>query len=296
MTVDLAYEVHGPDAAPVLLLIAGLGAQRGWWPPAFVGRLAATHRVVRRDNRDVGRSPWMDHLDKPSVTMAAWGAGQMVPPPYSLREMAADVIALLDRLGVDRAHVLGASMGGMIAQHLAFGWPERVATLTSMMSTTGAPDVPPGDPQVLAVLTASAPIDDLDAFLDAGAAGARASAGPHFDEADARRRNRAYWDGGLNPDASGRHILAVLADGDRTERLAAITAPTLVIHGQLDPMIRVEGGRATAAAIAGAQLLELPEIGHELPAAMHVRVADAVLAHTGVVHRAVTHRGVADAV
>ncbi len=282
--VELDHELHGDPEAPAMVLIAGLGAHRSWWPPALVERLATEHRVILMDNRDVGRSPWLDHLGLAGAALEAWARGEPPPPPYSLHDMASDVVQLLDRLEVERAHVVGASLGGMIAQHLAFSWPQRTTTLTSIMSTTGGAGLPPGQPEVLAALTAPTPMHSEEAFVAAGVAGARlSSSSPHFDEQDAIRRNRAYWAHGVNPAGSGRQLLAVLADGDRTQRLATVTAPTLVLHGTLDPMIHVEAGRATADAVPGASFVPLTDVGHELPRAVHDDVATTLHAHTATV-------------
>lgn len=278
--VRLDFDEHGPDDGPVLVLLAGLGAQRHWWPPGLVALLAEEHRVVVPDNRDVGGSPRMDHLGLAGAGLEALQRGERVDPPYALADMAGDVIGLLDDLEVDRAHVVGASMGGMVAQHVALGWPDRVASLTTMMSTTGGADIPAGDPEVLAMLLDEPPTDSEDAYVEASVAASRMSANSHlFDEEDARRRHRLSYRAGLNPAASGRQLLAVLVDGDRTERLAGLDVPTLVIHGEVDPMLRVEAGHATAAAIPGAQLLVLPDVGHELPRAVHREVADAIASH-----------------
>lgn len=285
--VVLDHDLHGPPDAPVLLLVAGLGTQRHWWPPGLLALLAEDHRLVVPDNRDVGGSPRMDHLGRAGAKLTALGRGESVEPPYTLRDMAADLVATLDHLEVERAHVVGASMGGMIAQHMALGWPDRTASLTSIMSTTGGPDIPSGDPAVLASLLEAAPTHSEDAYVEAATAASKASANSHrFDEEDARRRHRLSYRSGLNPDASGRHLLATLLDGDRTARLQQLEVPTLVIHGEVDPMLRVEAGHATATAIRGAELLVLPDVGHELPRAVHREVADAIAAHTGRVEAA----------
>ena len=278
--VVLDHDLHGPADGPVLVLLAGLGTQRHWWPPGLLDLLAAEHRLVVPDNRDVGRSPWMDHLGPAGPRIAALGEGRSVEPLYTLADMAGDVVATLDHLGIPEAHVVGASMGGMIAQHVAMGWPGRTTSLTSIMSTTGGPDVPSGDPAVLGSLLESAPTTSEEAYVEAATASSRLSANsPLFDEEDARRRHRLSYRTGLNPRASGRHLLAAMLDGDRTERLQRLEVPTLVVHGEVDPMLHVEGGRATAAAIPGAELLILPDVGHELPRAVHERVAAAIAAH-----------------
>ncbi len=280
----LDHDLYGPDDAPVLVLLAGLGTQRHWWPPGLVALLADAHRVVLPDNRDVGGSPRLDHLGPASEVLRRLEQGEPVAPPYALRDMAADVVATLDHLDVAAAHVVGASMGGMIAQHVALGWPERTASLTSIMSSTGAPDLPPGDPDVLASLLEQAPTHSEDAYVEAATASSRMSSNsPLFDEEDARRRHRLSYRAGLNPEASGRHLLAAMLDGDRTPLLQALAVPTLVIHGEVDPMLRVEAGVATAEAVPGAELLVLPDVGHELPRAVHRQVADAIAGHVAKV-------------
>lgn len=282
--VLLDFDEHGPndgaEDAPVLVLLAGLGAQRHWWPPGLVALLAEEHRVVLPDNRDVGGSPRMDHLGLAGAGLEALQRGEQLEPPYTLADMAGDVIALLDHLEVDRAHVVGASMGGMVAQHAALAWPDRIVSLTTIMSTTGGADIPAGDPEVLAMLLDTPPTHSEDAYVEASVAASRMSANsPLFDEEDARRRHRLSYRAGLNPAASGRQLLATLLDGDRTDRLAGLDVPTLVIHGEVDPMLHVEAAHATAAAIPGAQLLVLPDVGHELPRAIHREVADAIARH-----------------
>ena len=278
--VVLDHDLHGPADAPVVVLLAGLGAQRHWWPPGLVDLLAAEHRLVLPDNRDVGRSPRMDHLGPAGARLSALEQGEEVEPLYGLADMAADVVATLDHLEVAGAHVVGASMGGMVAQHVALGWPERTRSLTSIMSTTGGPDVPPGDPEVLGSLLERPPTHSEEAYVEAATASSRRTANSHlFDEEDARRRHRLSYRSGLNPDASSRQLLATVLDGDRTERLQRLDVPTLVIHGEVDPMLRVEAGRATAAAIPGAELLVLPDVGHELPRVVHAQVASAISAH-----------------
>lgn len=280
-TVTLVHDLHGDPADPTILLVHGLGAMGAWWPPDLVAGLADTHHVVVPDLRDSGRSPSMDALGTAEEVFAAWAAGRVPTPPYSLRDVAADVVALLDDLRLDEVHVVGASMGGMVAQHLAIEWPARVASLTSIMSTTGAPDLPAGRPEVLATLRDSVPLDDEESFVAASLEVARRSSfSPLFDADEAERRYRAYWAvGPRGGEGSDRQLAAVLADGDRTQRLASVVAPTLVLHGTHDPLIPVDAGRATAAAVPGASLVELPEVGHELPGVVQGRVVDLVADH-----------------
>jgi pimeloyl-ACP methyl ester carboxylesterase len=271
--VDLA----GPDGGEVVLLIAGLGQHRTDWPPEVVAALHdAGYRTVRADNRDAGRATV---LDIPLDQLPRGGDGWPVPP-YDLARLATDQVEVLDHLGVDRAHVLGVSMGGMIAQHVALGHPGRVATLTSVMSTTGARSV--GGPSAAAkpVLSTVAPTDDLDAYVEhvVWTQGLTGTPG-HVEEYRAAARARVKWARGLAAVGTARQLLAIRSDGDRTGRLGAVTAPTLVLHGDADPLIHVSGGEATAAAIPGARLEVVPGWGHDLPRSYHDRLVPLVLDH-----------------
>lgn len=262
--VVLDVAVDGPDA-PVgtIVLIEGLGMQRTEWP---VGLLAGLHdggyRTVTLDNRDAGRSTVVPGL----VQDLPRGTDGWPMPPYGLDDMAADVAAVLDALGILEAHVVGRSMGAMIAQHLALACPERVTSLVSLMSTTGARDVGRVHEAARWVLTTMPPVDDLDAFLDYELARVEAIGSPgHVDLDVARARAEAAWDRGVHPQGTARQLLAIRADGDRTTRLSEISAPTLVLHGDRDPLIDVSGGKATARAIAGARFEPIEGMGHDLP-------------------------------
>ena len=283
-TVPLAHSLHGAPDAPAMVLLHGLGSMSVWWPPAVVDLLAETFHVVLPDLRDSGSSPSMDHLGDAGEAFEVWAAGGQPTPMYTLGDMADDVVALLDDLAIDAAHVVGASMGGMVAQHLAFSHPDRVVTLTSVMSTTGAPDLPAGDPEVLASLQEVTPVDDEETFIAASLDSARRnSRSPLFDEVEAERRYRAYWAVGPNGAGTARQLVAIVADGDRTERLGTVRAPTLVLHGGADPLLRVEAGRATAEAVPDARFVELDRVGHELPRVVHEQVAGAIADHASQV-------------
>jgi pimeloyl-ACP methyl ester carboxylesterase len=193
--------------------------------------------------------------------------------------MAADGIALLDHLEVQRAHVVGLSMGGMIGQVMAIEHPDRLISLTSMMSTTGAGDVGQANPQASGLLTRGIP-SERSAAIDATVAGARITWGPHFfDEERARARATAAYDRDFYPEGSGRQMAAILACGDRTKSLQSVEVPTLVIHGDADPLIDVSGGYATAAAIPGADLLVVDRMGHDIPPERFEIVRDAIISH-----------------
>ena len=263
--VELAYEAFGAPADPPVLLIMGLGTQMIAWPDEFCARLAADGRfVVRFDNRDAGRSTHLHDAPEPDVRAAF--AGDTSSASYTLSDMAADGVGLLDALGLDGAHVVGASMGGMIAQALAIEHPSRVRSLTSIMSTTGDRWVGGPTEAALGVLLAPPPRSREDA-VERAVAAQRVIGSPGFalDEAAIRERAGLAYDRGYDAKGVARQLLAVLASPDRTPRLGGVRVPTLVLHGAEDPLVDVSGGRATAAAIAGAELVVIPGMGHDLP-------------------------------
>lgn len=267
--VEINYEEHGsPDGEPVLLVM-GLGAQLVTWPVSFVQALAGTgRRVVAFDNRDIGLSsrvaapaPGIGGLARALV------AGPKVKSPYSLADMADDAAGLLDHLEIDRAHVIGVSMGGMISQELAIRHPERVATLTSIMSTTGGRWVGRTSPKLLPVfLRSRRGIGDPE---ETAIELARSVAGPHFRESAAREllRLQAERAGDAAAAAAGlaRQTLAVLTARDRTADLGRLMLPTLVVHGLLDRLVAPSGGAATARAIPGSRLVMYPDMAHDVP-------------------------------
>ena len=283
--ITLEYETHGDPANPPLLLIMGLGAQLTLWPIELVEALVARgYFVIRHDNRDIGLSSKFTEAGVPdmaSVVMALM-TGKQPAVPYTLSDMAADAVAVLDAAGVAKAHIVGASMGGMIAQLVAVEHPDRVLSLTSIMSTTGNPLLPPAKPEAMAALTAPmAPDADLATILTRGAMVSKAIGSPGYPADDARLRANVERDyrRSFHPTGAMRQMAAIVADGDRRARLKSVTAPTLVIHGADDPLVPVEGGRDTAAAIAGATILEVPGMGHDLPLALVETIADAIAGH-----------------
>ncbi len=281
--IEICYESFGPDEAPTCLLVMGLGAQMVVWPLGLISELLDRgFRVVRFDNRDVGLSTKSTGpVPDVAAIMAANAAGEAIEAPYSLSDMAADAIALLDHLGIDQAHIVGASLGGMISQHIAIEHPDRVASLTSIMSTTGASDVGQSDPDALVALLTPAPVE-RHASIEHNVNVTRIIAGPLFDEEVAREGARERFDRSFTPDAGPFQIAAMAVSGDRTERLGSITCPTLVVHGQQDPLVTVSGGLATAAAIPGADLMVLADMGHDLPPLYWGQIADAI---TGIARR-----------
>ena len=281
--IALYYEDHGPADGDVILLIMGLGAQMTRWPVGFIQLLTANgHRVVAYDNRDCGLSHRFDDLgpaDMPGL-YASLMKGEKPNAPYLVSDMAADAVGLLDALDIKRAHVVGASMGGMIAQMVAAEHPERVLTLTSIMSTTGNPAVPPATAEASKRLTGVAPDPkaDLEAFLDYGMASAKVIGSPGYPVADVEQRAQllADYQRAFYPVGVSRQMAAIVASGDRRKALATITAPTVVIHGADDPLVQVQGGEDTAATIPGAELHIIPGMGHNLPRGLWKSVADLI--------------------
>jgi pimeloyl-ACP methyl ester carboxylesterase len=282
--IELEYDTRGDPAAPPLLLVMGLGAQMTAWDDELCDRFAAAgFFVIRFDNRDVGLSTKIE-VDGFDVLAAIGTAlsGGTPDAPYLLTDMADDAFALLDHLGVERAHVVGASMGGMIAQTMAVTRPERVATLTSIMSTTGDPAVGTATPEALALLLTRPPTE-RDEYVANAVSSARLLHGPvlPFDEERAATRAAGFYDRCFHPAGVGRQLVAILASGDRTPHLAACEVPTLVIHGDADPLVDHSGGVATAEAVPGAELLTIEGMGHDLPLERWDDVVKAVVDHTG---------------
>lgn len=283
--VELEYETFGRADDPALLLVMGLGAQMILWHEEFCDALAARGlHVVRFDNRDVGRSTWLDEAGAPDVlaAMAAATQRQPVRSAYLLRDMAADAAGLLDALDIDAAHVAGASMGGMIAQTLAIEHPARVRTLTSIMSTTSHPDLPPATPEAMAVLLTPAPTE-REAAIERSVEVWRTIGSPGFpvDENEVRAQAARAFGRGVNPAGVARQLVAILASGHRREALGDVRAPTLVIHGSDDPLIPDAAGRDTAASVPGAELLLIEGMGHDLPRALWPELVDAIAKHAG---------------
>ena len=277
--IQLHYDVTGPETGEPLLLIMGFTAQMTAWSDGFLQALAERgFRAIRFDNRDCGLSSKTEGPPPlaPALLMRAQ-AGEDISAevPYTLTDMARDALTVLDHLGIDRAHIVGASMGGMIAQELAIHFPERVRSLTSIMSSTGDTEVGGAKPGVMEAMMTPAP-EDRDAVIARSMDIGRMVAGPLWDEGEALARAQAAYDRSFHPIGAVFQIAAIAASGNRTEKLRSVSVPTLVIHGRADPLIEMSGGVATAAAIPGADLLILGHMGHNLPPLYWDQVADSI--------------------
>ncbi|HEX2632279.1 MAG TPA: alpha/beta hydrolase [Bradyrhizobium sp.] len=281
--IDICYEIFGDPNAEPMLLIMGLGAQMIHWDDDFCRQLAARgFRVIRFDNRDIGKSSKLSGGKRltPLELLKMRFLKIPVAAPYKIRDMAEDVVGLMDALHVKSAHLVGASMGGMIAQEVAILFPQRVRSLTSIMSTTGDPKVPPPSREASALLMAPPPATKEEYFERFAQTWKvlRVGSFPEDEALDRSRAERTY-ERGLNPAGVGRQLRAILASGSRKERLASVKVPTLVIHGTVDPLVRPEGGKFTAAAIPGAKLLMIEGMGHALPIPMWPQIIDAIDKH-----------------
>jgi pimeloyl-ACP methyl ester carboxylesterase len=276
--VELEYETVGDARGRPLLLVQGLGAQLTSVEDGLCQELAGRgFLVIRYDNRDAGLSTWFDDA-RPVDLAAVWG-GDHASLAYTLEDMADDAVGVLDAAGVEAAHLAGISLGGMIAQLVATRYPSRVRSLASIMSTTGNRAVGQPTGEAAKVMVAPMPRDRAG-FVEQAVANARAiSAGTAYPfDAEAVRRGAARsYDRAHHPKGVGRQFAAILAAGDRTEALGGIRVPTVVVHGELDQVIGVSGGEATAAAIPGARLLRVPGLGHELPPGFWPALADAMV-------------------
>jgi pimeloyl-ACP methyl ester carboxylesterase len=273
--IELCYEEFGDPAAPAILLIMGLATQMLAWPEDFCADLAGRgFRVIRFDNRDVGRSQRM--TGAPPTTLQLVTRSKKAAR-YSLDDMAADSVGLLDALGIDRAHIVGASMGGMIAQTVAARYPDRTLSLTSIMSNTGARLSGQPTAKVLPLFLKRPP-RGRDAYVERTVAlfGVIGSPGFDRDEAELRAMLLRAWDRGHDAAGPGRQLAAIQASPDRRRLLGGVRAPTLVIHGTADPLVRPSGGRATAKAIPGARLLLIDGMGHDLPRGVWPQVLDGI--------------------
>jgi len=280
--LELWYETLGdPDDAP-LLLVSGLGSQGITWDDDFCLALVREgFFVIRFDNRDVGLST---KIDSPELDFAGelvkGFSGEPVSAPYVLSDMAADAVGLLDHLGIESAHIVGASMGGMIVQTIAIEHPHRVRTLTSIMSTTGEAEYGTPTPEAAATLMKAPPAtreEYIDNYVDTW----RVLAGPvHFSDERFRPRAAVVYDRCYFPVGTGRQLLGILASGSRADQLRELKVPTLVIHGLIDPLVTITGGRRTAELVPGAELVEFEDMGHDVPPGLFPQIVDAIVRHT----------------
>lgn len=282
--LTIEYDTHGDPAHPPLLLVMGLGAQMTLWPIEFVKALADRgFHVIRYDNRDIGLSQKFEGEKVPGMVWHIIRKRFGFPPkvPYTLSDMAADGMGVLDALGIDKAHVVGASMGGMIAQLMAIEHGHRLLSLTSIFSTTGNAKLPQADKQAIEPLANPPESMDEDVLVAHGIKIANAIGSPGYrPDPEAQRQRvletvrRSVYPAGLH-----RQMAAIINDGDRTSRLQSVTAPTLVLHGEADPLVKVEGGHATAAAIPGAKIKTYPGWGHDLPVELVDTLASDIAEH-----------------
>jgi len=277
--VELCYELRGAPEDPVVVLIAGLGRQLIGWDDEFCHQLVARgFRVLRFDNRDAGLST---HLPGgPGFDIGAARRGGRDAVAYTLDDMADDTADLLGVLGIEDAHLVGTSMGGMIAQTVAIRHPSRVRSLCSIMSTTGADDVGRPTAEAMTVVMQRPPAE-REPYVAFELANCRiiGSRRGLVDEEWRRDRYGRFFDRGIDPAGSARQIMAMVASGDRTAALGGVTAPTLVIHGDADTLVPLDGGVATARAIPGAELVVIPDMGHEIPPPAQPQVVDAIVAN-----------------
>ncbi len=279
--VEIAYEVDGPEDGVPMLLLMGLGTQLVAWPAEIVDGLAAEgFRVVRMDNRDIGLSTRTEGPPPPrSAVLKAFVHRRYAQSDYDLSDMASDAAALLDHLDIRVAHVVGVSMGGMIAQQLTIDHPDRVLSLTSVMSNTG--NRREGSvslrllPTMAKSMTTPRPTDEEEA-VRLGVGAFRLIAGPHFDTDEVTVMVRDAVRRSVNPIGAMRQLLAILASPDRTEGLRTVRVPTLVIHGLEDPLVVPSGGIATARAVPGSRLLMFPDMGHDLPRPRRAEIVEAI--------------------
>lgn len=283
--IQIEYETFGERASPTLLLITGLGGQLIFWDEELCEHLAQRgHFVIRYDNRDVGLSSKLEEAGVPDVmrTIGALMQGEAIKAPYTIEDMAEDAVGLLDALGIEKAHLCGMSMGGMIAQTVAIRHPRRISSLISIYSTTGNPDLPQPKPEAMEFLLTPPP-EGREANIEYTLKLFRTIAGSGFpfDEEWHRKMAVQAYDRAFYPQGVARQLAAILAQGNRKAALASISVPTLVIHGTDDPLVPVECGKDTAEAVPGAELKIIDGMGHDLPhGGAWPQIINAIVDHT----------------
>ena len=282
--INIEYDVFGDSSARPLLLVMGLGTQMTGWDEEFCQKLVDTgHYVIRFDNRDIGLSSKMDDapVPNPAELMMDMMQGNTPEVPYSLNDMADDAIGLLDALDIDSAHICGASMGGMIVQTMAMAHGPRIRFMTSIMSTTGNPELPAATPEAMEALT-KPPAADRDAQIEQSVATQKVIGSPGFafDEERSRQKASAAYDRSFYPQGTALQMAAVVAGGNRRPGLESLDLPTLVIHGKADPLVPVTGGQDTHEAITGSELLLIEGMGHDLPVGTWDEIVPSISAFT----------------
>lgn len=282
--IEIEYATFGDSSAKPLLLVMGLGAQMIRWDVRLIEEIVKRgFYVIIFDNRDIGLSTKFEDAGIPDLTKAIGAAmkREKIEAAYLLKDMADDAVGLLDALGIEKAHICGASMGGMIVQEIAINHPSRVLSLTSIMSTTGDPNLPQPAPKALKILMKPAP-EEREANIEYAVEAGRFlyGSGFPFDEEKARVDAGKNYDRSFYPQGMARQLIAILASGERTEKLASVKVPTLVIHGKDDPLVPHEAGIATSKAIPGAELILIDGMGHSSPPETWPQTIDAIVANT----------------
>ena len=278
--IEIEYDTFGDPSSKPLLLVMGLGAQMiAYLEELCMMLVDKGFYVIRFDNRDVGLSTKFEEAGVPNIMNAimAFQRGETISPPYTIEDMSDDAVGLLDALNIEKAHICGASMGGMIVQTIAFRHPTRVLSLTSIMSTTGNPNLPQAKPEALQILLKLAPTE-REAYIEESVKRRRILYGSGFPyhEDKARELAAALYDRSFYPQGMARQLVAILANGNRKPKLGSIKVPTLVIHGGDDPLVPVEGGKETAETIPGAELIIIEGMGHSLPPETWPQIVDAI--------------------
>ncbi len=278
--IEIEYDTFGDSSSKPLLLVMGLGAQMiTWFEELCMMFVDKGFYVIRFDNRDVGLSTKFEEAGVPNILKeySARQRGKTISPPYTVEDMADDAVGLLDALNIEKAHICGASMGGMIVQIIAFRHPTRVLSLTSIMSTTGNPNLPQPKPEILQLLLKPAPTD-RQAYIEESTKRRRIyyGSGFPFPEDEYRELAATFYDRSFYPQGMVRQIWAILGTENRVPKLGSIKVPTLIIHGGDDPLVPVEGGKETAASIPGAELIIIEGMGHSLPPETWPQIVDAI--------------------
>lgn len=281
--IQIEYDTFGDSSSPPLLLIMGLGMQMIAWDEDFCNKFVEKGLyVIRFDNRDIGLSAKFEEAGVPDVMAAltAFLQGQEVAAPYNLDDMTDDAVGLLDALGIEKAHICGASMGAAITQTIGYRHPSRVLSLITIMGSTGNPELPQAKPEAMELLLTPAP-EEREAYIEHSVRNSKILWGSfNFDEEYSRQRAAHAYDRSFYPQGVARQLVAIMAHGNRKPHLASVTVPTLVIHGAEDPLVPVEGGKDTAEAIPGAEILIIDGMGHSLPKDAWPQIVDAIAKHT----------------